>query len=234
MGASVLRLGKHVAGAAHGDDASRLFRIVLDGRPYPGNMHVDGPVERLQGLSFEKVHQGIARHHASRVLGQGQKKGKLIDLENRRTLYDSAALSLALLPLLMWPMTAITAPAATTSGVRHFDGVWVVDVACKGSAALGEVKRRILATISNGVFRGQQGPPRSPGGITLEGTIEADGAMRAFAEGNVTQPPSAKFSYTMMGRLEGTSGTATRDDRDCDVKFAKQQFPIAAPASARH
>jgi uncharacterized caspase-like protein len=121
---------------------------------------------------------------------------------------------------------AITAPAATTSDVRRFDGVWAIDVACKKSAALGDpVKRRILATISNGVFRGQQGLPGSPGGITLEGTIEADGAMRAFAEGITSgdfRPPSAKFSYTMMGRLEGTFGTATRDDRDCDVKFTKQ------------
>ena len=132
------------------------------------------------------------------------------------------------------PTPAITAPAPTTSDVRRFDGVWAVEVACKKSGALPDFKRRFLATISNGVFRVQQGLPGSPGGITLEGTIDADGAMRAFAEGNVTQPPSDKFSYTMMGRLEGTSGTGTRDDRDCDVKFTKQLFPIAPAASARH
>jgi len=135
------------------------------------------------------------------------------------------------------PPPAITAPAATTSDLRRFDGVWAVDSACKKSGALPEIKRRILGTISNGVLRGQQGLPGSPGGITLEGTIKADGAMRAFAEGITggnLGPPSAKFTFTMMGRLEGTSGTATRDDRDCDVKFTKQQFPIAAPASAKH
>jgi len=119
------------------------------------------------------------------------------------------------------PTPAITAPAATTSDVRRFDGVWAVDVACKKSGVLPDFKRRILASISNGVFRGQQGLPRSPGGITLEGTIEADGAMRAFAEG-ISAIGKFSFSYTMMGRLEGTSGTGTRDDRDCDVKFTKQ------------
>jgi formylglycine-generating enzyme required for sulfatase activity/uncharacterized caspase-like protein len=118
--------------------------------------------------------------------------------------------------------------------LRRFDGVWAVDVACKKSGALPDFKRRILASISNGVFRGQQGPPGSAGGITLEGTIEADGAMRAFAEGI---SPIGKFSYTMMGRLEGTSGTGTRDDRDCDVKFTKQsaetaKVALAAPAAA--
>jgi uncharacterized caspase-like protein len=123
------------------------------------------------------------------------------------------------------PTPAITAPAATSSDVRRFDGVWYVDVACKKWGALPDFVRRILATISNGVFRGQQGLPGSPGGITLEGTIEADGAMRAFAEGI---GPSGKFSYTMMGRLEGTSGTGTRDDRDCDVKFTK---PVAGQGS---
>jgi uncharacterized caspase-like protein len=120
---------------------------------------------------------------------------------------------------------AALSPAATSSDVRRFDGVWAVDVACKKWGALPDFKRRILATISNGVFRGQQGLPGSPGRITLEGTIEADGAMRAFAEGISgadLRPPSVKFSYTMIGRLEGTSGTGTRDDRDCDVKFTRQ------------
>ena len=48
--ASVLRLGEHVAGAAHGDDAARLLGIVLDGRADARDVHVDGAVEGLQRL----------------------------------------------------------------------------------------------------------------------------------------------------------------------------------------
>lgn len=52
------------------------------------------------------------QHICPACLETGRQKGKLPQLENKRTLFDSAALSLALLPLLMWPVTFITAPAA--------------------------------------------------------------------------------------------------------------------------
>jgi hypothetical protein len=52
------------------------------------------------------------QHICPACLEMGRQKGKLPQLENKRTLFDSAALSLALLPLLMWPVTLMTAPAA--------------------------------------------------------------------------------------------------------------------------
>lgn len=52
------------------------------------------------------------QHFCPGCLHSGQRKGKLSQLENRRFLCDSAALSLALVPLLMWPITIITAPTA--------------------------------------------------------------------------------------------------------------------------
>jgi hypothetical protein len=41
-------------------------------------------------------------------------------LENQRTLYDGIALTLAVLPILMWPLTFITAPASLFIVVRHW------------------------------------------------------------------------------------------------------------------
>ena len=52
------------------------------------------------------------QHLCPACLDSGQRKGKIIDLENKRFLYDSAALSLAVLPLLLWPFTLFTAPGA--------------------------------------------------------------------------------------------------------------------------
>ena len=52
------------------------------------------------------------RHLCPVCLDTGQKKGKLADLENKRTLYDSMALTLAILPLVVWFTTLLTAPAA--------------------------------------------------------------------------------------------------------------------------
>ncbi len=42
----------------------------------------------------------------------GRRKGKIVTLENKRTLFDSIALSLSLLPILAWPITIVTAPGA--------------------------------------------------------------------------------------------------------------------------
>jgi len=57
------------------------------------------------------------RHICPACLETGQKKGKLTELENKRTLYDSAALSLTILPLLIWPLTLLAAPAAVVLAI---------------------------------------------------------------------------------------------------------------------
>jgi hypothetical protein len=53
-------------------------------------------------------------------LASGKEKGKLGELENRRYRHDGIALALALLPLLAWPVTIITAPAALFLAVWSF------------------------------------------------------------------------------------------------------------------
>ena len=60
------------------------------------------------------------QHLCPACLASGQKKGKLSNLDNRRVLYDSLALTLALLPLLVWPFTLITAPAALFIAIRYW------------------------------------------------------------------------------------------------------------------
>jgi len=51
-------------------------------------------------------------HLCPGCLESGRSKGKLTQLETKRTLYDGMALSAALLPVLAWPITLLTAPAA--------------------------------------------------------------------------------------------------------------------------
>ena len=60
------------------------------------------------------------QHLCPACLSSGQKKGKLSNLDNRRVLYDSLALTLALVPLLLWPFTLITAPAALFIAIRYW------------------------------------------------------------------------------------------------------------------
>lgn len=61
------------------------------------------------------------QHYCPTCLETGKKKGKIKSLENQRTLYDSIALTLAVLPILMWPITFMTAPAALYMSLRYWN-----------------------------------------------------------------------------------------------------------------
>jgi len=50
----------------------------------------------------------------------GKRKGRLHDLTRHRILQDEVALSMAILPLLAWPFTIATAPAAIFWALRHW------------------------------------------------------------------------------------------------------------------
>ena len=52
------------------------------------------------------------QHLCPNCIASGVRTQRLKGMENQRFLYDELALGLALLPLLMWPFTLITAPAA--------------------------------------------------------------------------------------------------------------------------
>ena len=71
-------LREHIAGAAHGDDAARLLRIVLDGGADARDVDVDRAVERFEPLVLHHVHDGVARQHAPGVLREREQHGELI------------------------------------------------------------------------------------------------------------------------------------------------------------
>jgi hypothetical protein len=50
----------------------------------------------------------------------GQQKGKIKDLENRRVLYDTLALALAIIPIFTIWFTLLTAPAAIYIVIRYW------------------------------------------------------------------------------------------------------------------
>jgi hypothetical protein len=59
------------------------------------------------------------QHLCPQCLETGTKKGKLKNLENHRVLYDSIALAMAVLPLLIFYFTIFTAPAAIYVAIRY-------------------------------------------------------------------------------------------------------------------
>ena len=60
------------------------------------------------------------QHFCPTCLETGKAKGKIKNLENQRTLYDSIALSLAVYPLLIFYFTLITAPVALFVALRYW------------------------------------------------------------------------------------------------------------------
>ena len=60
------------------------------------------------------------RHLCPACLEAGRKKGQLPHLETHRILYDNCALGAALLPLLVWPVTLVTAPIAIYVAIRYW------------------------------------------------------------------------------------------------------------------
>ena len=59
------------------------------------------------------------QHLCPGCIETGQRKGKLVQLENRRILYDNMALAIAVIPLLIFmvPATIATAPTAVVCGI---------------------------------------------------------------------------------------------------------------------
>ena len=60
-------------------------------------------------------------HFCPACLEVGRQKGRITRLENQRTLYDGIALSLAVLPLLIFYFTIITAPIALFIAIRYWN-----------------------------------------------------------------------------------------------------------------
>ena len=82
-------------------------------------------------------------HLCPACLEAGQKKGKLTELENKRTLWDSAAFSLAVAPLFVWPLTLLTGPAAIILAIYGWN---------KPSSILGRTRVRIYLAIIIGLL----------------------------------------------------------------------------------
>lgn len=61
------------------------------------------------------------RHMCPQCASSGAKKGKVKDLQNRRELYDSVALLIALAPILVFYLTFITAPISLYYSIKYWN-----------------------------------------------------------------------------------------------------------------
>jgi hypothetical protein len=61
------------------------------------------------------------KHVCPACLDAGRKKGRIVNLDRHRVVYDSAVLRLALIPMITVWFTAVTAPAALYLAIRHWN-----------------------------------------------------------------------------------------------------------------
>jgi hypothetical protein len=61
------------------------------------------------------------RHYCPTCLEAGRTKGKIKNLQNSRTLYDTIALWLTIFPILVFYLTFITAPMALFIAIKHWN-----------------------------------------------------------------------------------------------------------------
>jgi hypothetical protein len=80
-------------------------------------MHCEGCGRFLCALCDCELH---GKHYCPQCLETGKKKGKIKSIENERTLYDSIALGLAIVPLLIFYVTFLTAPMAIYVAIRYW------------------------------------------------------------------------------------------------------------------
>jgi hypothetical protein len=80
-------------------------------------IHCEGCGRFLCALCDCELH---GKHYCPQCLETGKKKGKITSIENERTLYDSIALGLAVVPMLLFYVTFLTAPMALYVAIRYW------------------------------------------------------------------------------------------------------------------
>ena len=127
------------------------------------------------------------------------------------------------------PPTPVASQAAATTA---FDGAWKVTIRCEpyGKATEG-LAIDFVVGVKDGYLHGGRGVLGTPGSLRMEGAIAADGTARLGVRGRSGDPkyemkgpipPGSPYRYEVRARFEQSSGTGTRAERPCDVRFTRQ------------
>jgi hypothetical protein len=131
-------------------------------------------------------------------------------------------------------ITALERQAADQNqsvGRAHFDGTWQAKISCSGAAGAQGYTRQLTSQVKGGVFHGESGTEGQLNWTTVDGTIQLDGSSELLVQGIISDSVFAvgnasagsKYSYHVLAKFEGTSGTGTRVElRPCSFTAFKQ------------
>lgn len=113
----------------------------------------------------------------------------------------------------------------------HFDGTWQATISCSGAAGAQGYTRQLTSQVKGGVFHGEHGTEGQLNWMTVDGTIQLDGSSEIFVQGIISDSVFAvgnvsagsKYSYHVLAKFEGMSGTGARVElRPCSFTALKQ------------
>jgi hypothetical protein len=117
-----------------------------------------------------------------------------------------------------------------SSDKTHFDGSWLMTIACSDAAGAQGYSIQITSQVKDGIFHGQRGSEGQPNWLMVDGTIQLDGSaellvqgvtnVAAFTVGNV--PAGSNYSYHIVARFEDAGAKGTRQElRPCTFTALK-------------
>ena len=120
-----------------------------------------------------------------------------------------------------------------------FDGRWSAVLTCADTTDRNGLVKGYQYTfgvsIQDGVVKGEYGAPGSPASLSIVGQVAADGTLEIAANGQTGRSEysigklaqGTHYSYTMRGRLSGSSGQATRREvRPCTAVLTRARPPV--------
>ena len=156
------------------------------------------------------------------------------------TSHEGTRVKLRLMSALSLSLCSTASLAQGSNAAAPFDGRWSVALTCPDTTdKSGPVKgyEYIFAvSIREGVVKGEYGVPGHPASVFYAGKVSDDGSLEITATGNTGRSEysvgkvaqGTRYSYTMQGKLAGSSGEATRKEvRPCTAVFARVSMLVS-------
>ncbi len=117
-----------------------------------------------------------------------------------------------------------------TTPSKTFDGSWLTTWSCTNYGKFPGYSYQFPGQVKDGAYHGQHGRPSDPGGLEIDGRIEADGSAGFYGKGVVGSavvalgmPRGTQYAFHALGRFTHTIGDGKRlEGRPCSLSFTRE------------
>ena len=117
-----------------------------------------------------------------------------------------------------------------TTVSNNFDGTWQTTWSCTNFGRFPGYSYQFPAQVKDGGYHGEHGRPGEPGGLQIDGKIEADGSAGFYGKGVVGSavvalgmPRGTQYAFHALAHFNHTIGDGKRlEGRPCTLSFQRQ------------